>query len=63
VQFGVVLAAAGAHGLGGAVGWVGGQALDLQDLGPLREVDAGQVIVQGGALPAVLVTVPRSRPC
>jgi hypothetical protein len=39
----------GAHGLGGFVGGVGGQAVDLQNLVALRDVDAGQFFRQGGA--------------
>jgi hypothetical protein len=50
VQFGEPLGAAGAHGLGGLVGRVGRQAVDLQDLVALGDVDAGQFLDQCGAV-------------
>lgn len=55
VEFGESLAAAGAHGLGGAVGGVGGEVFYLQDLGALGEVDAGEFFVQAGGLAVALL--------
>jgi hypothetical protein len=47
VQFGEPFAAVLAHGLGGRLG---GQGFDLQDLGPLGRVDAGQFFGEAVAL-------------
>jgi hypothetical protein len=54
LEFGEAFVAAGAHGLGGGVGRVGGQGLNLGDLGSLGQVNPRELFGQPVSLAFVL---------